>query len=331
MLALLRSLAIRILPARWYSTVRRMYGKRFPASAMVTTESWTSRTFQRHVLRAKPTLHHFEIHVTDHCNLNCRGCAHFSNISPPWFADPEAFRSDMQVMGRLFRVDQIYVLGGEPLLHPDLVRFLDISREVFPETRIYLLTNGLLLTKMPDEFWSALARTRSILLVDDYPTGIPVEEIKRLSAERDVTLEWTPRREEFFRLPIDLDRKHDSFESFRRCQGYNNCPIVRNGRLYPCAYIAYSDVLEQRFSIETGDSVASSISIHDADDAWAVMDFLLQPVPWCAHCDFGNFSFQKWGRTRRDLSEWVDIPGEIGSRDGAPAPELGTTCAGPGC
>ena len=33
-----------------------------------------------------------EIHLVDHCNLNCGGCNHFSPIAKPWFIDPNYFK-----------------------------------------------------------------------------------------------------------------------------------------------------------------------------------------------------------------------------------------------
>jgi len=182
-----------------------------------------------------------------------------------------------------------------------------VARKAFPTTRISLMTNAVLVTRMGAEFWGALAETGVILLCDSYPINLPIDEINRLGAEHGVTVEWTIPREEFFKIPIDPAGGHDAVASFKRCQGFNNCPIIRDGRLYPCAYTAFADVFRGQFDIENGLEVseADSISIRDNPDPEKVMAFLRRPVPWCANCDMESREFYTWGRSKRDISEWT--------------------------
>ncbi|MDR2343373.1 MAG: hypothetical protein LBD86_02430, partial [Spirochaetaceae bacterium] len=46
---------------------------------------------------------YFEVHVVDHCNLNCCKCNHYSPLSKPWFIDIADFEKDMQRMARIAR------------------------------------------------------------------------------------------------------------------------------------------------------------------------------------------------------------------------------------
>lgn len=301
-------LAESVLPGPLAELLRERVRRRFYRSiSMVSRERPSVAWFRRVVLRRKPVLHHFEIHITDHCNLNCKGCAHFSNLCPPTFAEVDEFEREMRAMASHFSaVTQIYLLGGEPLLHPEVATFVRIARSAFPETRIYLMTNGLLVTRMGDDFWEALRETGVVLLCDSYPINLPVEEIGRLGKEHGVEVEWTEQREEFFKIPIDPEGGHDAAESFRSCQGFNNCPIVRNGRIYPCAYAAFADVFSERFDLaglEAGS--ADSISIGPESSGDAIMRFLLEPVPWCTHCDMGSREFYTWGRSARSVDEWT--------------------------
>ena len=113
----------------WFSKhVLRLYYPPSLVSRQNAIERWTA-THVRHEL---PTLYHFDIHITDHCNLNCRGCGHFSNLCPPTFLDLDAFRADMAAMAAKLRIEQIYLLGGEPLLHPQVSEFIRAARAVLP-------------------------------------------------------------------------------------------------------------------------------------------------------------------------------------------------------
>jgi len=307
--AWIRRAARTLLPARWIDGARmRLLRRHYRTISMVERESPFAVWFRRVILRRKPVLHHFEVHITDHCNLNCKGCAHFSNLCPPTFADIDEFTADMNSMAGLFSdVRQIYLLGGEPLLHPQLTEFVYAARAAFPRTRIYLMTNGLLVTRMGPEFWESLAKTHTVLLADSYPINLPVDEIDRLGRENGVEVEWTIPREEFFKIPIDPAGGHDRQSSFNRCQGFNNCPIIRNGRIYPCAYTAFADVFRERFDVDGLEvSQADSISIRGDVDGEAVIDFLRRPVPWCGNCDMDRREFYTWGRSSRDIGEWTN-------------------------
>lgn len=307
-LAWARRTTRRVLPAKAVDAGRGLVRRRFYRSvSMVSREPRAAVWFRRVVLRRKPVLFHFEVHITDHCNLNCKGCAHFSNICPPVFADLGEFESDMRRMAGLFsRVEQIYLLGGEPLLHPRVAEFVRVARAIFPRTRISLMTNGVRVARMDDEFWKALADTGVVLLCDSYPIGLPVEEIERLGREWGAKVEWTIPRQEFFKIPIDPAGGHDAAASFGACQGFNNCPIIRDGRLYPCAYVAFADVFKRRFALD-GLEVTDSdwISTRDEPDPEKVMEFLSNPVPWCANCDMESRSFFAWDRSKREIGEWT--------------------------
>lgn len=319
----------RLLPVRVRDFARDAVMRKYDLSLVVKRESAARRWFNRRVLRLHypeslvsrrsalvrwwstavrgelPTLYHFDVHITDHCNLNCRGCGHFSNLCPPTFLDLDAFRGDMEAMASKLRVEQIYLLGGEPLLHPRVSEFIRSAREFFPDTRIYVVTNGSLVMRQAEEFWSALADTRTILMCDAYPIGLPVAEIDAKARETGVTVEWTDDRDLFFKVPLDVTGSQDAADSYRRCDGINNCPLYKNGRLYPCAYTAYIDVFTERFGIE-GMSVSEkdSISIRDNDSS-AIMEFMTRPVPFCCHCDFDHFEMYPWARTERTIDEWT--------------------------
>jgi ABC-2 type transport system ATP-binding protein len=342
-----RETAKSLAPDAWVVAARRAVLRRYDPSIVVARESVAKRWFKRRILRLyylpslvsresalkrwfstrvlgqRPRLYHFEIHITDHCNLNCKGCGHFSNLCPPTFLDLEEFESDMAAVAQRLDVDDIWLLGGEPLLHPDLAKFVRAARVHFPDSVIKVMTNGTLVMKMGEEFWDSLAETRTVLLCDLYPVGLPVDEINARGAEHGVSIEWTEPRGEFFKIPIDIEGHQDPEDSFRRCGGLCNCPVLRHGRLYPCPFAAYADVFAEYFGIAGLDVTdADSMSVHDDRDPREIMDFMLKPIPWCRHCDFDSFEMFPWGRSRRQLDEWINVP-----EPGGPAPALEAECA----
>lgn len=88
-----------------------------------------------------------EYHLADHCNLNCAGCSHFSPIAEPRFASLDRFEENLRKLKEWnFEIGQFNLLGGEPLLHPQIRDFILITKKYLFNTRIVIKTNGILLT-----------------------------------------------------------------------------------------------------------------------------------------------------------------------------------------
>ena len=105
-------------------------------------------------LRIKPVLAYLEIHIVDQCNLNCKGCGHFSPIADEWFIDPDIYAHDITQLKKLFSaIRVIRIMGGEPLLHPKIEQLLLQTRNSFPKADLRIVTNGILLDQMPNSFW----------------------------------------------------------------------------------------------------------------------------------------------------------------------------------
>lgn len=303
----IKRLGRKVLPG---STVERIHdetaGEDY-APWMVSRETPLARAMKRRA-GLNPHLHRLVVHVTDHCNLNCTGCSHFSNISKPSYVDPDEFRADIERLSTIFSgITEIYLLGGEPLLHPRLTEFLASARSAFPTSRINLLTNGVLVTRMGDEFWQAIRDKHIWLMCNQYPIKLPREQIEELVEQRGVDFEWMEPMTEFFKLPIDLTGSSDPEHAFHGCGPLNNCVTLRDHRLYPCAYVAYSDILREKFelaALQTDE--ADSIAIDGTHSPWEIFDFLCRPVPWCRYCDVDHVTTFEWGHSGGKLSEWTN-------------------------
>jgi organic radical activating enzyme len=97
-----------------------------------------------------------EINVAEHCNLSCRGCSHLSPVVAKHFVDPAAVHRDLKALARCYHTKFVRLLGGEPLLHPDLVSVIDAVRRSGVGDFVSVTTNGLLLPRMKTEFWSLI-------------------------------------------------------------------------------------------------------------------------------------------------------------------------------
>ena len=198
-------------------------------------------------LFGKPRLGYLEAHLVDHCNLNCRGCSHFAPLAKPFFVAPDDFERDMRRLSVLFgNIRVIRLMGGEPLLHPEVDRFLSIARAAFPVARIHLVTNGLLLADPRESFWLACRQNRVIVDVTVYPpVQIRLERIRALCHSQGVSLRESPNSAFCARMNFKGDSPLRA--SFSHCRNLFFCPVLKAGKLYVCAPSAYVGLFNARY------------------------------------------------------------------------------------
>jgi len=97
-----------------------------------------------------------EINVVHHCNLACRSCSHLSPKSKKYFVEPSSVYNDLSILTRFYQPEYIRLVGGEPLLHPQLLNVVEAIRRSGITNRIRILTNGIVLGRMPDQFWQSV-------------------------------------------------------------------------------------------------------------------------------------------------------------------------------
>jgi hypothetical protein len=184
----------------------------------------------------------FELHVAEHCNLRCANCCNMSPLVPERFLSLEETRALCERMSRVLIADVFKIMGGEPLLHPDIAGVLRAVRSTTIGDRVRLFTNGLLLPAMTDAFWEALDE----LTISDYTSARLKPAVLELAHARAVrhgfVLNVKPVRE-FSQVLSPRFRRDDAQvrSTFERCWLRHRCLIVRGGRFYMCTRAAYAE------------------------------------------------------------------------------------------
>jgi hypothetical protein len=265
----------------------------------------------------RPTLPYIEMHVVDHCNLNCRSCSHYSPISPERFADPEAAARDFARLAALFgRVTVLRLMGGEPLLHPQLNRFVIAARSCLPSTSIAIVTNGMLLCSQPDSFWELLASTRVRLEITDYPIDLKKDRIESRASEAGVVIDSGEPIRRFTKVPMDPNGTRLPDEMYRLCEAASHCPFLQDGSVYSCARIAMSGILAERFGVDLPIGAEDRFVLDEARDGYDVLRFLAAAAPWCRFCERDATVDFDWTRSSGACEEWLAAaPAASHSRD----------------
>ncbi len=229
----------------------------------------------------KPYLAQVEIHIMDSCNLNCKGCSHFSNLFPRnTVYSYDSFVEDLSLLAQKVFLSTLFLLGGEPLLNPHLSKYLYAARQIFPYAEIILVTNGLLIPKQSEATLKALRETKTFIEISLYaPTKKLLESIYQRMKGQDIHYEIRGERPTFTSF-LGLTGTSDPYLSQQSCMSAF-CRYVRNGKLYKCPVDALSYKYREHFGVSLPPSEGISIDSEDFDQKLSLLD---NPVQLCRFC-----------------------------------------------
>jgi len=259
--------------------------------------------------RAQNYFDRLEFHLANHCNLNCAYCNHYSPLWPASFSNPEQVRKDLARLaaltgGRIAR--DIIVLGGEPLLNPDAHHYFSMIRNYSATANIVLVTNGILLPDMGDDFWNACQKEKVEIHISCYPIKLQTEKITDLCAEYNIKLVWDKdgnlNRGNMRREAICLAAGSPA-EAFEKCEK-RFCNMLKDGKLYPCAAIPYSAPLFKK--LNASEHCFEGIDIHKAKDFHEITTKLSQPHDFYGFCSKRKVTEVPWKKHSDFMSEYID-------------------------
>ena len=254
------------------------------------------------------------IDIVDHCNLNCKGCDHFTPLAKEKFLDIKDFRKDIERLSILTNqgafIEEFSLLGGEPLLHPDIIHFLEISRNAFPYAEnIFIITNAILLPSMGQDFWEACKKYSITILITKYPIKIDYPKIEEKALNNGVKIIYFNKEEVIktsYKIPLDLEGKQDTRKNFLNCHHANHCITLKDGRIYTCTIAPSINHFNEYFNYKLPISENDSIDIHKAGSLQEILNFITHPIPFCAYCNVQGRSYgNKWEISKKEISEWV--------------------------
>ena len=231
--------------------------------------------------RSVPVLRQVEMHISDKCNLNCVGCAHYSPIFNEIGADYEQRMRDVKKFSELeVFVHRFYFLGGEPFLNPELGKYIVGVREILRETDLHIVTNGLLLLSVEDEVLETIADNNVTVSISEYePTHKLTDKIEQRL--QSFFIKYNIRRydrKQVFNKPLSLtpDSVHPKL-----CIS-NGCVNIWNGKISRCPAVMYIDKFNEVFHTNLPNE--GVINISDAPRGEELLKFLKLEIPLCEYC-----------------------------------------------
>ena len=234
--------------------------------------------FRSIILRNK--LEFIEFHLVDSCNLKCKGCTSFSNISKKSnFIDTRLLEIRLQKLTKLFTIETIRLLGGEPLLHPDINNILRTVRQCLGYSHIELFTNGILLNKMPQAFFETCYKNNINIVISQYPILKNKDEIKQILSSFKINYSFSPI---IFSFSANLNPKGNSNkeETFKNCR-HTYYKTLKEDNIYICPICAYINQYNEYFNKNI--PIGNGINIY-TNSTRKIFNYLKKPEETCKYC-----------------------------------------------
>lgn len=109
-------------------------------------------------------LPYFEFHITNVCNMTCKGCNRMSDDNFKGFSLWSQLEKTYKAWSKEIEAPSISLFGGEPFLNPELPQWIEGVRSLWPSSHIALATNGSRIRMVPD-LYELLLHNRILLSV----------------------------------------------------------------------------------------------------------------------------------------------------------------------
>lgn len=245
----------------------------------------------------KCLVHKLEYNVAHHCNLRCDHCDHLSPFFGPKdteFASSISlanFEKQIGILARHVHSEEFLILGGEPLLHKNVLDFLKLVKASQIADKTVLVTNGFLLPNQPEDLFEIVDK----ITISFYPS-LPLKQ-EMIEKAREKCREHSVELEIFDQPKFSMSIVGIKNEDKRLVDGiFNTCTVawtqrcyaLHDGYVYRCSrapFIAYKlykvGVIPQDFSKEDG------LKLDDGDDFGAKAKEYFNrtaPLKSCSYC-----------------------------------------------
>lgn len=253
-----------------------------------------------------------EYHLVDSCNLNCAGCSHYSSLINDKIVVPlDKIIKDLTLLKDKVgnNLHWLRLLGGEPLLHPNISECLKEIRILFPNIEISLITNGILLGKMSQEFYDICRESKIRIRITDYKI---IDLLPIINKLKEICI-----RVDYYRIANKWHYQHirltkGKIDCLKRCIYKKICNNYRNGKIYLCPHIAYIEYFNKYFNKDIKLDETDYISLNEIKSFNELIEKLKNAKPnfcyqYCNYYDNKHPINGKWERTKKDINEFCLI------------------------
>lgn len=256
-----------------------------------------------------------EYHLVDSCNLKCAGCSHYSSLlNKPTYPELKDIIDDLTLLKNKVgdNLTTLRLLGGEPLLHPQICECLTEIRNIFSKTNLVIVTNGILLKKMSEEFYNICKSSHIEIDITDYKI-LDISTIINKLKEFDIkTKVYRNSNKNFIWRYKHIRLTEGKIDCLSKCIFKDTYSSYRNGKIYLCAHIAYIDFFNNYFGKNITLDDTDYISLDEVNSFEDLIERINSARPnfcytYCNYYDSAHPEKGKWHTTKKDINEFCLI------------------------
>lgn len=238
---------------------------------------------------------YIQIRIVNHCNLNCKYCGSCCNVNEEHkYVDTAKFERDLKRLKHyLPRIESIKVLGGEPLLHPEIVKIMEIIRSYYPDSYLEIATNGLLLLQLSHATYKKFNELDVVVHISEYDPFYSIKDEALNVLDSNGTKYYLTPVGKFF---INKKRKwsSDIKKSYDICK-CRDCLDFSDGMLMRCSIAWGMLKLNRQFGCEfelvEGEDC---LNLYDEVDVDTFMEKVCKPGHLCGYCVDTALKWMDW-------------------------------------
>ncbi|MBF0267805.1 MAG: radical SAM protein [Alphaproteobacteria bacterium] len=204
-----------------------------------------------------------EMDLAFSCDLACSGCTHYSNYGNKGHVSFDIGGKWLRNWAKRLTPDTFSMLGGEPMFNPDLLSYLRLAHELWPESERVLISNGLNHARHPQLFETlATTHTRLDISFHSYK-DVPyldrfnqsLFEIEKERHRLGFKLGFRPSEFTFYRTyqgegaAMRPYAHNDPLASWTVCLG-KQCMTLHRGLMWKCPPLAFLELVAGRFGLD---------------------------------------------------------------------------------
>lgn len=255
----------------------------------------------------KPFITYLEYNVTDSCNLKCKGCSHFSNLfDKDSMSNYNQFYKDLNQISKNAYIAHLRLLGGEPLLHPELCQFMEAARKIIPYADINVVTNGLLIPSQSKDLFESMRKNDIGFHITRYrPTDQQMNRISNVLKQENINYCIENKCVEEFSKILDMKGSSDGRVSQEVCQN-KQCRFLRNGKLFKCPIEGLIECFAERYGY-IDIPLIRGVDIYDDKLNWVEIleKYYTNPVDMCKFCSEKGETFTWKVQSQPQKEDWI--------------------------